>query len=81
MAITFTCDGCGRPCGAEARRIGIAVVRDYCDECAPRIEEYMTALDDLHRDAAELYRERKDRLVASLGLQLPGVKLPDDGVA
>ncbi len=85
MAVQFSCDCCGDNIEGKPREFGYAVVRQYCDACAPDIQSYMDNIDALHTKVAEAYREGKERCTdgfreahrATLEGLADCIKLPD----
>jgi hypothetical protein len=74
MAIQNTCDGCGQPVETP-NKIGIVLVRDYCDACKAVVEAYMQARDDLHTALASEWDTGATALREEYGAKLEA--LPD----
>jgi len=54
MGVRFVCDGCGEMMepGAEPKRLGKVIRREYCECCVGRAEEYVAHVDHLHNEIA-----------------------------
>jgi len=55
MGVRFVCDGCGDMMGpgAEPKRLGKVIRREYCGRCVDVASAYLDEVDRLHDDIAK----------------------------
>ncbi len=74
MAISYSCDGCGKSVENPAR-VGHTVKRDYCADCAEAAKKYIEAEEALRKELHEKFIDDRALLVARFSAN--GFKLPD----
>lgn len=74
MAASFICDGCGTSVTAP-KRVGHALVRDYCEECEKRAQAFVEAEEALRSRLHEQFTNDRGLLIAAAAEG--GFKLPD----
>lgn len=72
MSHIICCDGCGHQSTdpKDFKLLGIANKKEYCQSCAPHVEDYLKALDELQekhhkqwkKDLASLRKKYKKEL-------------------
>lgn len=72
MATAFICDGCGDPM-PDTRKVGKALVRDYCIECEPKAQAFLEAEEGLRNAIVEEFLKSRATLAEVAQL----AKLPD----
>jgi len=77
MAVHLSCDGCGKVIEGAGHKAGCALVRDYCNGCWPKVQEYMAYLLRIRQEASAQYLERKNVVMLGMQQDVPGIKLPD----
>jgi hypothetical protein len=74
MAASFTCDGCMASVEVPIV-IGHVLKRDYCELCAARAAEFITAEEDLRKETQARFVEARGKLIGAYGVA--GFQLPD----
>ena len=74
MAISYSCDGCGKPVENPVK-VGHVVKRDYCAECATAADAFIEAEEVLRQDAQTRFIDERAALIAKYSAG--NFKLPD----
>ena len=77
MPAGYLCDGCGQAC-PEPRIMGYVKKAGYCSDCAPNVEQFYAALNNLHDRLADEWRKEKALYIQTLRETIPGITLPDN---
>lgn len=56
MAKAHICDGCNAVIEGDPTTLGFVITGDYCGECAPIVAEYGAAIDALHEECADKWK-------------------------
>jgi len=76
VAVFFACDGCGKHADTMERR-GIAILREYCENCLVEIDHYLARRDEIHDDVSAQWTRRMAALQKEAREDRPDLKLPD----
>lgn len=74
MSSSFICDGCGAPV-AEPKRVGQALVRDYCEDCELIAQAFVDSEEKLRVDLQKKFADERETLIREALKDL--AKLPD----
>lgn len=77
MSVQYVCDGTGKVIEGKAEKRGFVLERHYDAEFVPLVDEYMTALDELHDKAAAQWQKGLAKLREDFLKEHPEAKLPD----
>lgn len=62
MATSTTCDGCGMSVAAP-KRVGHALIRDYCEACAIPAEQFVDLEEALRKETHESFTSKRGLLI------------------
>lgn len=62
MAASYSCDGCGVSV-AVPKRVGHALVRDYCDECEHPAQVFVAFEEALRKETHERFVAKRGLLI------------------
>lgn len=68
MAEVKVCDGCGA--AGETTELGFSKKFDYCETCAPRAEDVLNLIDELHTKVSKTWDRGKGRICKHSGLKV-----------